>query len=254
MSTLALGILVVFLAGLAAAAGLSLVRRLTSFNLRKEHNDVAGFIYSVLGVAYAVVLGFVLVTVWQRYETASERADQEGAALTALYFHANALPDSDRGQVQQLAKSYAQVVIDEEWPLMQEGQSSPRAWAIMDQLREGMQNVEHGTGAEQALYLDGLTRVHELDDARRLRLLEAKTRIPTILWVILLAGGVVTVAFTYLFGLTNTRVHMLMVVTLAVVITSILFTIYTLEHRFSGDLQLTPDAFELALKRFEGSF
>jgi ABC-type branched-subunit amino acid transport system permease subunit len=136
---------------------------------------------------------------------------------------------------------------------MQEGQSSPRAWALTDQLRESMQNVEHSTGAEQALYQDGLTRVHELDDARRLRLLEAKTHIPTILWVILLAGGVVTVAFTYLFGLTNTRVHTLMVVTLAVVISSILFTIYTLEHHFSGDLQLTPDAFEFALKRFEGS-
>ena len=55
MSTVALGILVVLLTVLAAAAGLSLVRRLTSVNLRKEHNDVAGFIYSVLGVAYAVV-------------------------------------------------------------------------------------------------------------------------------------------------------------------------------------------------------
>ena len=124
----------------------------------------------------------------------------------------------------------------------------------MDQLRESIQNVEHGTAAEQALYQDGLTRVHELDDARRLRLLEAKTHIPTILRVILLAGGVVTVAFTYLFGLTNTRMHTLMVVILAVVISSILFTIYTLEHHFSGDLQLTPDAFELALKCFEGSF
>ena len=137
---------------------------------------------------------------------------------------------------------------------MQEGRSSPHAWTLMDQLRDKIQKVEHSTTAEQALYLDGLTRVHELEDARRLRLLEAKTHIPTILWVILLAGGVVTVGFTYLFGLTNTRVHTLMVVTLTTVITSILFTIYTLEHRFSGDVQLTPEAFELALKRFEGSF
>ena len=48
MSTVLLGFLVVFLAGLAAAAGLWLVRRLTSFNRHKEHNDVAGFIYSIL--------------------------------------------------------------------------------------------------------------------------------------------------------------------------------------------------------------
>ncbi len=92
-----------------------------------------------------------------------------------------------------------------------------------------------------------------LTDARRLRLLEANTHVPTILWVILLGGGVLTVGFTYLFGLANTRVHTLMVVTLTAVITSILFTIYTLEHRFSGDTGLTPEAFEFNLQRFEGS-
>src|SRR5215210_4904618 len=105
MSTMILGILVVSLALLIAVAGLLLVRRLTSVNLREEHNDVAGFIYSVLGVAYAVVLGFVLISVWERYEEASQRADQEAAALVAVYFHADVLADSDRRQIQQLAKS-----------------------------------------------------------------------------------------------------------------------------------------------------
>jgi len=138
MSTAVLGFLVVLLAVLAAAAGLLVVRRLTSLNVREEHNPVAGFIYSVLGVAYAVVLGFVLISVWERYEQASEWADQEAADLAALYFHANALADSDRRPIQQLAESYAQVVIDEEWPMMQDGQSSPQAWALMDQMRQSI--------------------------------------------------------------------------------------------------------------------
>jgi Protein of unknown function (DUF4239) len=253
MSTTVLGILVVSLALSIAVAGLFFVRHLTSLNLREEHNAVAGFIYSVLGVAYAVVLGFVLISVWARYEAASQRADQEAAGLVAVYFHANTLADSDRRQIQQLAKSYAQVVIDEEWPMMQDGQSSPHAWALMDQMRQSLQDVEHSTSAEQALYLDGLTRVHELADARRLRLFEANTRIPTILWITLLAGGVITVGFTYLFGLRNTRIHTLMVVALTTVITSILFTTYTLEHRFSGDTGLTPEAFEFGLQRLEES-
>src|SRR5919202_4798359 len=152
MRTAVLGILVVFLAVLAAVVGLWLVRRLTSLNLREEHNAVAGFIYSVLGVAYAVVLAFVLFSVWERYEEASGRADQEAAALSALYFHANTLPDSDRRQIQQLAKSYAQVVIDEEWPMMQDGQSSPHAWALMDQIRQSLQNAKPSTSAEQVTY------------------------------------------------------------------------------------------------------
>jgi ABC-type branched-subunit amino acid transport system permease subunit len=149
-------------------------------------------------------------------------------------------------------------VIDEEWPMMQDGQSSPHAWALMDQIRQSLQNAEPSTSAEKVIYQQvtydhGLARAHELADARRLRLLEANAHIPTILWVILLCGGVITVSFTYLFGLKNSRVHTLMVVALTVIITSILFTIYTLEHRFSGDTGLTPEAFELDLQRFEGS-
>jgi hypothetical protein len=253
MNTTILGILVVSLALSIAVAGLLLVRRLTSLNLHEEHNAVAGFIYSMLGVAYAVVLGFVLISVWEQYEEASQRVDQEAAALVAVYFHANVMPDSERRQIQHLAKSYAQVVIDEEWPMMQDGQSSPHAWALMDQIRQRLQNTEHSTTAEQVPYDHGLARAHELADARRLRLFESHTRIPTILWIILLAGGVITVGFTYLFGLASTRVHTLMVVALTAVVTSILFTIYTLEHRFSGDTGLTPAAFEEALNRFEGS-
>lgn len=251
ISTVIFGILVISLAVAIAVAGLFLVRRLTSLSLQEEHNAVAGFIYSVLGVAYAVVLGFVLIAVWERYEVASERADQEGADLADIYFVVDRLPDSDRRQVQQLAKSYAQVVIDEEWPMMQEGQSSPHAWAVMDQLRQSMEHFEPSTPAEQVLYDHGLARVHDLADTRRLRLLEASTRMPTIIWVILLAGGVITVSFSYVFGLKNTWVHTMMVMALTAVITSILFTIYTLEHRFSGDTQLTPNAFELDLQRFE---
>ena len=253
MSTVILGILGVCLAVVIAVARLLFVRRLASLNLREEHNAVAGFIYSGLAVAYAVVLGFVLITVWQRYEAASERVDQEAAALAEIYWLVNALPDSDRRQIQQLAKSYAQVVIDEEWPMMQDGKSSPYAWALVDQLRQSIQNREPNTSAEQVLYDHELARVHDLTDARRLRLFEANTHIPTILWVILLSGGVIMVGFPYLFGLKNTWVHTVMVVLLTVVIASILFAIYTLEHRFSADTQLTPEALELDLQQFEES-
>ena len=253
MSTVILGILVVSLAVLIAVAGLFLVRRLTSLNLREEHNAVAGFIYSGLAVAYAVVLGFVLITVWGRYEAASEKVDQEGAALAAIYWTVDPLPDSDRRQVRQLARSYAQVVIDEEWPMMQDGKSSPYAWVLMDQLRQSMQHFEPSTPAEQVLYDHGLARVHELADARRLRLFEANTHIPTILWVVLLAGGVITVSFTYLFGLKNTWVHTLMVASLTIVLTSILFTVYILDNPFGGDSRVSPEAFELDLQLFEES-
>ena len=68
-------ILTVFVPVLVAVVGLVLVQRLVPPDRREEQNNVAGFIYAVLGVAYAVLLAFVLIAVWQDYKTAQTNAE-----------------------------------------------------------------------------------------------------------------------------------------------------------------------------------
>jgi hypothetical protein len=231
-------------------AGLRLVGRLTPLSLRREHNDVVGFIYAVLGIAYGVVLGFMLITVWQQYETARSMADQEANDLATIYTLANGLPDSERRQVQQVARSYAQTVIDEEWPMLQEGQLSPHVGELLNEIHQDIENFEPNTYGEQVLYDRAVSRVNSLADTRRLRLSEANAKVPTILWVILLIGEVVMVSFAYLFGLESTRAHMLMIGALSLVITSILFATYSLDNPFAGDSRLKPDTLEYVVHGF----
>jgi hypothetical protein len=92
-----------------------------------------------------------------------------------------------------------------------------------------------------------------LGDARRQRLLAAGERLPTILWVVLILRGVITVGFTYLFGLENTLMHTLMVAALAMITSLTLFTAAALDHPFSGDIRIHPAAFEQVLARFHES-
>jgi hypothetical protein len=80
------------------------------------------------------------------------------------------------------------------------------------------------------LYDQGLTIVHDLGDQRNLRLLEAGVGIPGILWGVLVIGGIIVVAFTYLFGLENTGSHRLMIASLAAIVALAIFTIYALDH------------------------
>ena len=123
----------------------------------------------------------------------------------------------------------------------------------MDEMRLGVQDLEVGTLSEQVLFERGLERVDELADARRARLVEADEGIPAVLWAVLVFGGVITVGFTYLFGLKNTWSHRLMVAAVAGLIGLVLFTIGTLEYPFSGGTRIGPEAFELVLNRFETS-
>jgi hypothetical protein len=70
---------------------------------------------------------------------------------------------------------------------------------------------------------------------------------------VLVVGGTFFVGFTYLFGLENTLVHTLIVAMLALIISSVLFTISVLEHPFSGGVRVGPEPFEVVLERFESS-
>ena len=247
------GLLMISLFMLAAVAGLVLVQRLVPTELRMQHNDVAGFIYAVLGIAYAVLMGLVVVATWEQFQTASDAVDHEANELAELFWLGHRLPDTEGHRLQELAQSYARVVADEEWPLMARGESSPRAWALIDEIRLTVQDMNPNTQAEQVLYDQGLERVHDLADARRDRLEEAREGIPGILWVVLVVGGIVTIGFIYLFGLNNTISHLLMVAALALIIGLVLFTIGSLEYPFAGDVRVGPGAFNLVLERFASS-
>jgi Protein of unknown function (DUF4239) len=246
-------ILTVFVPVLVAVVGLVVVQRLVPPERREGQNDVAGFIYAVLGVAYAVLLAFVVIAVWQDYEMAQTNVESEAHELAGVYFLASQFPEPQRTRIQDLARRYARVVVEEEWPMMERGQTSPRADSLLRQLRLELLKFDPHTEGEQVLYERGLTQLHDATDARRSRLLEVREGIPELLWVVIVGGGVVTVSFTYLFGLKSNLAHALMVAALTLVICGILFTIGEFDYPFSGVVEIRPEAFREVLGSFGGS-
>lgn len=150
------GLFVICLAMLVAVGGLVLVQRLMPARRRLGHNDVAGFIYAVLGVVYAVLLGLMVVAVWEQWNAAIAATDQEASEVAEVFWLAHRLPQPEGRHLQELARLYAQVVVNEEWPLMERGKMSPKAWAILDEIRDDMQGMKPSTDTQQVLYEQGL--------------------------------------------------------------------------------------------------
>jgi len=252
VTTTLFGILIVLLAVALAVAGLVAVQRLVPLPVRQAHNAATGNIYAALYVMFGVTLGFSLFLVWQQYNVAQQTAEMEAATVEELHGIAGGFPEPQRGRVQELAVSYARVVVEEEWPLMRDGRTSPRAEALADDLRSSIQDFEPGTQSEQALRSEALARLDDLDEGRALRLLEVREGLPHMVWVVLVVGGVITVAFTFLFGMETGWLHMLAVAALTAIVTLILYTVASLEYPFDGNLRVQPDAFELVLREIDG--
>jgi hypothetical protein len=183
------GVLVVGGVCLLALAGFELVHRLVPAASRQQHNDVAGFIYAALGVIYAVLLALVVISVWEEYQAADATVEQEANASAEIFWLANRLPEPRGTHIQELVRSYAEEVVNKEWPLMAQGRAplmtqtrgTPAGWTIIDDIRQNMQGFEPRTKAEEQLYARGLEQVGTLADARRMRLVASEEGIPAVL-------------------------------------------------------------------------
>src|SRR5919112_548732 len=161
------GLLIVAVAMVVAVGGLLLVQHLYSTERRKQANDVAGFIYAVLGVAYAVLLGLMLIAVWEQWNEAEDVTTEEANELAGIFWFAHALPQPEGRRIQELARSYAQVVVEEEWPLMEQGGASSKAWDSLDELRGAVLGLDPPTATQQtpysqARYNEVLDQLHDL--------------------------------------------------------------------------------------------
>jgi Protein of unknown function (DUF4239) len=189
------------------------------------------------------------------FRDAESTVESEAGNLQDIYREAGQLPKPEGGRIRELAESYARVVVEEEWPLIgrgQESQPSPQAETLSEELEESIEGFEPGTNREQAVHTQLITLADDLGDDRELRLLESRQGVPPILWTILVIGGILTVAFTFLFGVEPPWFHRLAIAALTVVIVLVLYAIYRIEYPFTGEMRVRPGAFELVLQKISG--
>ena len=249
ISTLLIGLLVVVLSVVLAIAGLVSIHHLVSLTYLDSHSEATSTIHQAIALVYGVTVAFAILLVWEQLDTAQATTQREASDVEVIYQLAEQLPESDRNQVQDLSRSYAQLVVEEEWPLLAHGQGSPQAQDTLDELGRSIQEFDPQTMGEQTLYSQMLTQVVTLEENRGLRLLESNEGVPPLLWIVLVIAGILTVTFAYLFGMDQPRVHMLRVAVLTVVVALSLYTVRVIEYPFIGDVQVRPEAFERVLDR-----
>ncbi len=90
-------------------------------DLLAGNHEVAGFKYAVLGVAYAVLLAFVVVSVWNEYERTERSVEAEAERFYNLYWTSYNFPDSSGKAMREALVDYATQVHDQDWPEMKRG-------------------------------------------------------------------------------------------------------------------------------------
>ncbi|MFD4529506.1 DUF4239 domain-containing protein [Streptomyces sp. NPDC058470] len=245
-----LGMLLLLAGSAVATAGVFGIARAVPLEKRRPNNDAVGFVYAQVGVIYAVVLAMVVVGVWETRSQAHKNTYTETNALLQIAWYSRTLPQPDRARLGTLTERYTGTVIDDEWPLLADQRDDPAAWRQFTEIRETINTQEPRTGADEVRYAGALEAVAQLGDARRERVNEAASAgVPSLLWIALLLGALVTIGFVYLFGMESLRAHAGVVFSLTFTVGVMLLIVYEFNYPFSGAFSVSPTAFQLALER-----
>jgi len=233
-----------------AVGGVLLVRHLVDIKKFKEHHDIAGPIFSTIGVIYAVMLAFVLVIVWQDFDRAQNNTVTEANYFAQIYRDTVGLSEPFRSQFIEANANYINTVIKYEWPQMQLGEKSTEAQAAADKVWEITARFDPKTDREKIFFSEMLKKMNSAVEMRRQRLQDARSGIHPSLWFVLLLGGFITVVFTFFFGSQNLYAQLTMTTLLAVLIVLIIFTILIMDFPYSGDLSISVTPFQQVLDNY----
>lgn len=240
-----IGIVIACFVGLHAA-----LQRLLKSEVLRRHNDVAGYLFSAVGVLYAVLLGFVVVVVWEKYDATIANVQDEVDAAGDLYHVVDGFPAALRTRIRTDLTKYAQTVIRVEWPAMASNQDVPETGSKLIEDAAYAVNTfspqdQRGYNAQQA----AIGNEQRLFDARRQRLVRAQPAVPGVLWFALVTGALSMVAFCYIFGVENRPAQLLMTAILVGLIAILFVVIGEFAGPFSGSVMISSEGWSSLAER-----
>jgi len=242
-----LGLIIIGLAVAFATGGLLIVRRFVHHDRLKIHHDVADPILGAVSTIYAVLLAFVMVTVWLAFDKSSSNVRLEANYMADIYRDAEAFSPDFRQKLGDLLRQYRKEVVDKEWPSMQKGEMSWEVEMTMRKIWSLYTTYQPKTTTEAAFFEESVRKLNSFRELRRQRLMDSRTGMPPLLWFVLLVGAFATISFTFLFGTENLKAQIAMGVLLSVMISLILFTIMSLDFPFTGSVSVSSEPFRMAL-------
>jgi Protein of unknown function (DUF4239) len=234
---LLVAVLIVVVAAVVAGAAFALVHRISRRSLLSDSGRGRPMI-QVTGTLFAVVLAFVILAAFQTYNGARAGAQSEAVAILDMTRTAALFPPAERDRLRADFVCYGRAVVDEEWPAMRRGHSSP----LVDHWVNAYLATFGGlalASPRQQLALQELLNLAGTRSAGRLqRLADSTPAVPTPLWLALVFGGCVAVLLQLSMadGRERIRVQSGLVAGFAAVVAACLLIVDFLDHPYRPQL------------------
>ena len=227
----------------SACTALYVFHSLVHLELRKAHNELAGFTVAIISVVYAVLLAFIAIATWQSYTEAQELVQREADYVDSIYRDTIGLPPEVGRQIRDDLQHYISAVANIEWPVQQSGRISTAGSDALRKLHATLVTMQPSNLGQSVMEAEVLKTLNDLYRARASRLSAVEGHVPYVIWWIIFLGGALTVSYTFLFGFHNFRMHLVMTSAVVAALGLVVVLIIALDWPFRGEVSVSPKAF-----------
>ena len=251
LNTFLLGLAVIVAPAILAALCVLMGRRFLHGTVREGHNDVLVPLFLTAGTIYAVMLGFLVVVVWEAYGDAKGNVAVEASTLTTMYRMTNGMDAEELKVMREHIRAYTEAVVGKEWEIQAKtGGAAPEARRQIAAIYREFSHMPGDTG-NSSINREFLQQFSLVTAARNKRTLQAGEAVPWVLWFGLVGGATIVISMSCLLYMEVRWAHMLMAGVLTAMIGMLLFITVILSKPFQGALALEPGPFEHSLSVYK---
>jgi hypothetical protein len=183
----------------------------------------------------------------------ADAVQREANATANIYRATKWLKNPTQTTIRTDIKAYLHQAIEKEWPLMEEGKTiNIEDEFIIEHIANELHDYSVKNPTDTLLLPTLFNVLDDLYSARQQRIQASSAGINGEMWLVILIGTILTIVINYLFAM-NLYLHIVMVGAAALMASSMIFLLITLDRPFQGEFVMEPDALRAVVAFIEKS-
>ena len=220
-----------------------LIHRSMTHRRLDPHNAVTGVIVSVVGVAYAVVIGFCVVSLWDGYTAAETTVRSEAVNLTALVPASAVFGEATKKQITGEIIQYESDIVTD-WNKRRDNGPDAVRIAQLGRLTATVGALQPTTEPQKAFVLQAMETIGRAEQFRHASRSEASDKqMSDVMWIGVLISTASILCICLFFGLSDDFLRRILLALSSVVIATNLFLIVQMNYPYYGTFAVPPEAY-----------
>lgn len=228
-----------------------IVKQFIPLHVRYKDDPVLGNVSSLISIIYGLLVGLTSLYLINNISATEDSVQSEANSVANIYRESHWLKQPYQDYIKLQLVGYLHKVIEVDWPLMRSGKDvTSDGDRFIDHISDELRQYNLANNSDVVIAQDMLESIKTLYNARQHRIHLSYTSLNPDLWGVIVLGTILTICINYLFGM-NFYLHIFTMTAAALILSSMIFLLITLDRPFQGEFVVEPTAFKKLLEYFQ---